>query len=60
MMMKVSVLLVSGVEGQAIYINSYRICGPKWGGGKILKEWRADVRDILESVKAKRVQREAP
>ena len=27
------VLVVRGVEGVAIYINEYRICGPKpWGG----------------------------
>jgi hypothetical protein len=41
------VSLVSGVEGLSIYLNNYRIAGPKpWGGGKILHEFTATSKDI--------------
>jgi hypothetical protein len=35
-----NVKIVSGVEGPSMYINDYRVAGPKpWGGGQILHEW---------------------
>lgn len=43
-------IYVAGVEGNSIYLNDFRIAGPKpWGGGKILKEWKVDLSDILEA-----------
>lgn len=43
-----------GVEGNSIYLNDYRIAGPKpWGGGKVLKKWtvtRADIFRAIEEV----------
>lgn len=49
---KVKIEYVSGVEGNALYINDYRIAGPKpYDGGKVLYSWTAKVGDILESLK---------
>jgi hypothetical protein len=32
---KVEIMTVAGVEGTCIYIDKYRVSGPKpWGGGK--------------------------
>jgi hypothetical protein len=37
----VIVEIVRGVEGQAIYINHIRVCGPKpWGGGTCTASWK--------------------
>lgn len=47
----VSVCLVEGVEGPSVYLDAYRVCGPKpWGGGLILHEWRAERADILRAL----------
>lgn len=44
----VHVVLVDGVEGEALYINNYRIAGPKpWGGGEVLKEWKGSLTRAL-------------
>jgi hypothetical protein len=51
---RVRVDIVKGVEGLAIYINDFRIVGPKpWGGGKIVHTFVADVKDIKEAIKRK-------
>ena len=45
--------LISGKEGQCLAINNIRIVGPKpWGGGRIIKRWTANDKDILEAVNA--------
>lgn len=50
----VLVTLIQGVEGPAIYINNHRIAGPKpWGGGKIVKEWKASAVEIQKAMKSK-------
>ena len=42
---------IKGVEGDSISINEYRVAGPKpWGGGKIIKSWKATVEDILIAI----------
>ena len=39
----VYVTLIAGVEGHALYVNGYRVTGPKpWGGGSIV--WERPVR----------------
>lgn len=39
--------LVQGVEGLALYINNYRVAGPKpWGGGTAVWERRVPVEKI--------------
>ncbi len=46
-MSKINLELVSGVEGNSIYLNDYRICGSKpWGGGSVIKKWTTSIRDI--------------
>jgi hypothetical protein len=43
----VSLTYTKGVEGNCIYLNGYRICGPKpWGGGTILAKWEVEIKDI--------------
>lgn len=47
----VSVLLMNGVEGQSVYVNDYRVAGPKpWGGGQIVREWTAQRADLLRAL----------
>lgn len=47
---------VSGVEGNSIYLNDFRIAGPKpWGGGKVLKEWIVDLKYFDEALSEFRV-----
>jgi hypothetical protein len=39
---KINICVLQGLEGKSLYINDYRVSGPKpWGGGKIIFE--ADV-----------------
>jgi hypothetical protein len=41
------IMYVRGVEGNSIYLNDYRIVGPKpWGGGQIIQEWDVDPKSI--------------
>lgn len=38
---------VRGVEGDSLYINDYRVAGPKpWGGGPTVKEWIVELADL--------------
>ena len=47
----VSIEVVRGVEGHALYIGDLRIAGPKpWGGGKMVYKWRAKLDHIKEAV----------
>jgi hypothetical protein len=47
----IEVIHVSGVEGPSLYINNYRVSGPKpWGGGTTVREWKTTLRDILIAI----------
>lgn len=49
----IEIVVLSGVEGPSIYIDNYRVAGPKpWGGGEITHEWKADKEDILRAIGA--------
>jgi transcriptional regulator with XRE-family HTH domain len=40
-------IVVSGVEGPSIYLDDFRIAGPKpWGGGKVLYEFKVSAEGI--------------
>lgn len=44
---RVEFLVVAGVEGPALYLNDFRVAGPKpWGGGKTLFSFQATTLDI--------------
>jgi hypothetical protein len=44
--------LVRGVEGDSIYLNGYRIAGPKpWGGGPVAAQWVVTDEDLNTAVK---------
>ena len=48
------ILVVDGVEGPSVYLNDYRIAGPKpWGGGKVLFRFSTTVHDLERALKAK-------
>lgn len=46
--------VVAGPEGPSLYIDDYRVSGPKpWGGGKILYEFQFDSEDLEESQRSR-------
>lgn len=48
----VTLALVKGVEGIGVYLNDYRIAGPKpWGGGTTVSKWKVDLADIRRALK---------
>jgi hypothetical protein len=48
---KISIDIVDGVEGLSLYINDYRVAGPKpWGGGTIKKQWRVKKETFIDSL----------
>jgi len=47
----VTIEVVSGVEGPSVYLNDYRVAGPKpWGGGKVIQKFKADRKDVLTAL----------
>lgn len=45
--------LIRGVGGLSLYINEYRVCGPKpWGGGICEKKWVVKNRDLGDLAKS--------
>lgn len=53
---KVKIELINGCEGKSVYINDYRVAGPKpWGGGYTEKIWMANKKDILHALGIKNV-----
>lgn len=43
--------LVAGVEGVAVYLNDFRIAGPKpWGGGVVRHEWDVSNEDLCRGI----------
>jgi len=49
---RVKIEVISGVEGPSLYIDDYRVCGPKpWGGGKVLCSWVVKIKDIDRATK---------
>lgn len=44
-------ILSEGVEGPSVYLNDFRIAGPKpWGGGKTLARWTVSKADLLKAI----------
>jgi len=44
--------MVEGVEGPSLYLNGYRIAGPKpWGGGTLSRKWRTSKKNIERALK---------
>lgn len=43
---------IRGCEGNCITINDYRVAGPKpWGGGIVVKNWVADVDNVIRALR---------
>lgn len=41
--MKTVIEVVASIEGSSLYINGYRVAGPKpWGGGRVVQSWKTD------------------
>lgn len=55
--------IVYGVEGYAIYLDDFRIAGPKpWGAGRLVKSWTVSS-DTLRSAgftKARKARADVP
>ena len=48
----IKVTTVAGVEGMALYVDAFRVAGPKpWGGGVVRNEWSVDVVDLEEAIR---------
>ena len=48
------ILVMRGVEGISVYINSYRVAGPKpWGGGTVVKQWKGDRKHLETALDSK-------
>lgn len=48
---KIEIMTVSGVEGTCLYIDHYRISGPKpWGGGKPKDKFFVDKKELLDKI----------
>jgi hypothetical protein len=44
--------LCSGPTGESVYLNDYRIAGPKpYGGGRVTKQWVVHPKDIANAVR---------
>jgi len=50
--MKIKIEYVIGAAGtDCLYINEYRVSGPKpWGGGNVLKTWMVDKKEIIQAL----------
>lgn len=43
--------LVQGVEGMCVYMNDFRIVGPKpWGGGTCIRSWSLSKADLETAI----------
>ena len=43
--------IVKGVEGHSLYINDYRVCGPKpWSGGVVIWHFEVDKKEIEKAL----------
>lgn len=50
---EVSVEVISGREGWSLYVENYRVVGPKpWGGGSVLKAWSVSSRHLNDALRA--------
>ena len=48
-----SVEIIVGVGGPSIYVNDYRIAGPKpWGGGRCTKRWVVERENIERALRS--------
>jgi hypothetical protein len=46
-----SLTVVDGVDGPAVYLNDFRIAGPKpWGGDEIIYEFDVEVEDVITAM----------
>lgn len=46
-----TILVVSGPEGPSVYIDNYRVAGPKpWGGGEVIHEFKGVQMEDLRRV----------
>ena len=49
--MPLTFTIIQGPEGPSLYLNTYRIAGPKpWGGGKVLYEWTIEGEEFFDAL----------
>lgn len=50
--MTIHIMYVHGPEGNSLYINNYRVSGPKpWGGGTTIAEWNISYTDFKRALR---------
>ena len=43
----IELVLSNGPAGKCVYLNDFRIAGPKpWGGGTTIAEWKVSIKDL--------------
>ena len=48
---EILIAYVKGVEGNSLYVNDFRVYGPKpWGGGTVIKEWIITLDNLKEAL----------
>ncbi len=49
---KIRIEVIVGPEGKALYINDYRISGPKpWAGGTVIAHFEIEKQELLKQLK---------
>lgn len=50
------IFVVDGVEGPSLYVNDFRVAGPKpWGGGPVIAKWTITANRFVDRLKKARV-----
>lgn len=45
---RIEILEISGVEGNSLYIDDFRVAGGKpWGGGSVVQKWSVPISELL-------------
>lgn len=45
---RTEILEISGVEGNSLYIDDFRVAGGKpWGGGSVVQKWSVPISELL-------------
>lgn len=50
----IEIMTVAGPEGVCLYVDNYRVCGPKpWGGGKTKDKFMVDINELYKALGVK-------
>ena len=50
-MKTIEIIYVKGPVGNSLYIDNFRVAGPKpWAGGQVISKWQIPLKDILSAL----------